>query len=1122
MYWPVGTPRIYATSSSSQASSYEVTLSHDGLIPPPIEQQHDARSERPSSFLTTDSSLSQDALPLPPTPLTPATPATPMTPGIQSVERDNHDGLQSEGLPGPGSARIPLKEPVLALRVARPGHLFAVITATSMTIWQTKPTVVLAVVVRSESSLRSYGTNVNLLLRPDSAIFVVHTSLGYLITYSLATDADSRVYKPHFLSHTNIQRRRQSHVGGPGHAAPDQILWGPGEGSGVRDISVRFRMVIKIDAGIESALALDDELVVATRKPAAVQCIRWTPDSSGSQTSAEILSRMGWLEKKVTIKEMTHDRPMNLSTWITSDGKAYAVQRLSPGQSNGDSAEAGRAADPKKLFKGYCFHAPKAAHDHAVRSVINARFSLIAVGCADGSIRVYSARDYSGNIPPSHVHELSVSSSVSGHISTLIYSPDGYCLFAGYEKGWATWSVYGKALSTSFNADNTIAMSNGEEWLSGVVDAAWIGGATELLLVGRSHEAIWLLEMARNAVTSCYSSANLFRTVLQTTTNVMVYRGYDLPDLTSISAEPFLWHTSRIPSNYLLNQWPIRCTVISPDGRYVAVAGRRGLAHYSINSGRWKTFANEAMENQFQVRGGMCWHQNMLVAAVEANRNYELRLYSREAALDINTVLHVQQMPAPVVLVTPSGEDSLLVYTYDNLLYHYIFASFSGSMKLVQVGQIAFHGIVRSPARVRGLSWMLPESQLVDGDPSQDVAVASVLFLVDGKLVLLQPSLNDEGQLKYDMRAISQNVEYYACMRDQPFLGSPSQSRASLGAGMGEDSLRNSLWIFDGGELKAWTDMGAVLKAITGENARELPPTISIPVDFYPLSTLLGKATVLGVETDLVQRRDVNFSFFRFTIRTHLFLPEILRFYLMHNKALDALRLAQNYQNLEYFAHALEILLHHVLDEEVDANPPPAPEDAILPRVLSLLSSFKQYHDIVVQCTRKTEVRSWRTLFAYLPPPQELFEESLQRGSLKTAGGYLLILHTFDELATASEQSVRLLSRAMREEDWELCKELARFLAALDETGDTLREALEMANVKTRQGSGLGIGMGMGIGDGANRLGVPQSSLNGSPASRTLGPGSRRSAGSDSDVEVQSASDAGSVTSGSRSESRND
>lgn len=163
------------------------------------------------------------------------------------------------------------------------------------------------------------------------------------------------------------------------------------------------------------------------------------------------------------------------------------------------------------------------------------------------------------------------------------------------------------------------------------------------------------------------------------------------------------------------------------------------------------------------------------------------------------------------------------------------------------------------------------------------------------------------------------------------------------------------------------------------------------------------------------------------------------------NESSAALRLAQQYQSLAYFSHGLEILLHHVLDEEVDSAP--APEAATLPRVLSLLSSFPDYLDVVVQCTRKTEARSWRTLFAYLPPAQELFEESLLRGNLKTAGGYLLVLHTFDEVASASEQSVRLLARAMREGDWELCKELARFLAALDDSGDTLRGALEMVNV---------------------------------------------------------------------------
>jgi hypothetical protein len=262
----------------------------------------------------------------------------------------------------------------------------------------------------------------------------------------------------------------------------------------------------------------------------------------------------------------------------------------------------------------------------------------------------------------------------------------------------------------------------------------------------------------------------------------------------------------------------------------------------------------------------MCWYQNILVAAVEANRSFELRLYSRESALD-GTAAYTQQMVAPVVLITSTGEDSLLVYTYDNLLYHYIFASVSGSIKLIEVGHIAFHGIVRSPARVRGLSWILPSHQLLEGDPTQDVAHASVLFLVDGKLVLLRPSAHD-GNLKYDMRVIAHNVEYYLSMRDRPYTFEPSPQRlVQAGNDAGGDGLEDSLWLFDGNELKAWPDMEPVMKAISGESSRELPAMVPVPIDFYPLSVLLPKAIVLGVEPDLIQRRDISFSFFRFTIR---------------------------------------------------------------------------------------------------------------------------------------------------------------------------------------------------------------------------------------------------------------
>lgn len=90
----------------------------------------------------------------------------------------------------------------------------------------------------------------------------------------------------------------------------------------------------------------------------------------------------------------------------------------------------------------------------------------------------------------------------------------------------------------------------------------------------------------------------------------------------------------------------------------------------------------------------------------------KLRLFSRELPLDDNSVLHVEYLPSPVVFIGPSGEDSLLVYTYDNVLYHFIINSTDSHITLVPVGQIAFNGIVRAPTRVRAISWVLPEDQM--------------------------------------------------------------------------------------------------------------------------------------------------------------------------------------------------------------------------------------------------------------------------------------------------------------------------------------------------------------------------------------------------------------------------
>lgn len=135
MYWPIGTPRIYATSSSKY-STFQFLLSNDGLKSPSTETETNPRSPPlpTSPFRHASSGAHEDGDLLPP-----PTPMTPITPAIRPVDHGDYMSRDSgESFPTSEMPSIPVKDPILALRVSRAGHLFAVITKNSITVWQTK------------------------------------------------------------------------------------------------------------------------------------------------------------------------------------------------------------------------------------------------------------------------------------------------------------------------------------------------------------------------------------------------------------------------------------------------------------------------------------------------------------------------------------------------------------------------------------------------------------------------------------------------------------------------------------------------------------------------------------------------------------------------------------------------------------------------------------------------------------------------------------------------------------------------------------------------------------------------------------------------------------------------
>jgi hypothetical protein len=107
-----------------------------------------------------------------------------------------------------------------------------------------------------------------------------------------------------------------------------------------------------------------------------------------------------------------------------------------------------------------------------------------------------------------------------------------------------------------------------------------------------------------------------------------------------------------------------------------------------------------------------------------------------------------------------------------------------------------------------------------------------------------------------------------------------------------------------------------------------------------------------------------------------------LRYQLEIGQIKEAVDFASHYQTLVFFSHALEILLHTVVESEATlelechADYSRAGDNGVLPAVVEFLDHFDAALDVVVGCARKTEPTRWRRLFSFVGNPKTLFEAS--------------------------------------------------------------------------------------------------------------------------------------------------
>ncbi|KAF9458722.1 RIC1-domain-containing protein [Collybia nuda] len=978
----------------------------------------------------------------------------------------------------PALPNIP-SEPVLGLCPGPRKSLFCLLTRNGVAVWRIRPPAVLAYLSRTPTSIIDHGENANVHWSPDGSRIVIQTSESYLVLINVEYKPNQTSYQAPLLP-THAQRN---------------FLSGPGESLPLHAISLHFEGVVRIEGSLLSVSPRRHHLLFSTKNPPAIQRIPWPTDAEGGTRRDNFHEYDTWIinegdfpwfiDGDVSITQILYSRAMGIETWITSDGRVYFVrlhENIDPGTSISGLAKAEGPQDDGEAhhrginsfrsasdsqgrlgWRGTCVHNFKTPrwvqkqrridpdeHPHerdrvyeepqrAVAIAINGKFSLIAVGTFSGGIEFTNFPSEEGITPKSQTIQIpNPYNRQTGEVCTLEWSSDGYVLAVGWKHGWGIFSVGGRCLASGLGVDDLVDEERFQDaFMYGVRDLFWAQGNFELVVLAQASPQrtgqLFVIPFAKSATTGQHSPDNTRYAFLQMDDRALVYRGADQPDMSVINPESDVWQHIKIPQSYLAMNWPIRYSSLSNDGRLIAIAGRRGLIHYSSTSGRWKVFGEEEQEQAFTVKGGLVWFHHVLIAAVEVSKSYQIRLYSRDLELTSQNALHREVIPSAVVILS-LVDNSLLVYTADNTLYHYLIVPTPETIKLHLCGSITFTGIIVAPGAVRMLSWMIPSAQ------KHDLSVATVLMVVGGQLILLRPRKSATDQeVKYDMQIFADRIEF--CWTHLRGIG----------------TLENSLWGYDGQGIRVWLNALAIESPQPSDTYIDVPgnvkESVNIPLDFYPLSVLMDKGIIIGAEHEAATRSNLTFVMFRHATSSHLFLHHILLFLLGARQIKEAVIFASHYKELVFFAHALEILLHTVVESEAalecdtESDDEKTSSDTVLPTVVQFLDHFEAALDVVVGCARKTELTRWRRLFNVVGNPKSLFETCLTSQRLKTAGSYLLVLHNLEQLDEDSDDAVRLLKSAVEGKDWQLCRELLRFLHSIDDTGAALRNALTKTRV---------------------------------------------------------------------------
>ncbi|XP_061223860.1 guanine nucleotide exchange factor subunit RIC1 isoform X3 [Neopsephotus bourkii] len=952
---------------------------------------------------------------------------------------------------------------------------FAVLSPSQLSVWYCRPSVLIVSYKELSKAASQFGHYKQAEWRPDSTMIAVSTANGYILFFEIPSTRDKYLYEP-------MYPKGSPHLKGTPHYKEEQCA---------PSLSLEMKKVLDLQASITCLQSMLEDLLVATAD-GFLHLVHWDGMTNGRKAinlctvpfsvdlqSSRAGSFLGF--EDVYIRDMEYCATLDGFAVVFNDGR---VGFITPMSSRLTAELHGVWA--QDVIDGTCV-------------AVNNKYRLMAFGCANGSVQVYTVDTTTGAMQFSHKLELTPKQypdiwNKTGPVKLIRWSPDSCVVMVTWEcGGLSLWSVFGAQLICTLGGDFAYQSDGAKKDPLKISSMTWGSEGYHLWVIdGNSsnmkperdtyNEArqfgILQFHFIKSALTVNPCMSNQEQVLLQGEDRLYLNCGdaaqAQSPRNTSHSEHkptrergPFSdgsldsqglstllghrhWHVVQIHSTYLESNWPIRFSAIDKLGQNVAVVGKFGFAHYSLLTKKWKLFGNITQEQNMMVTGGLAWWNDFIVLACYNlnDRQEELRIYLRTSNLD-NAFAHITKVQADTLLLSVF-RDMVILFRADCSICLYSIErrpeglNPTASIQVLQ--EVSMSRYIPHPFLVVSvtLTSVRTETGITLKMPQQACEAESIMLNLAGQLIMLQRDRSGP-QIRDKDNNPNQRKHLPFCA---PVVLAQSVENVWTTSRINKQKrhLLEALWLSCGGSgMKVW------LPLFPRDHRKPhsfLSRRIMLPfhINIYPLAVLFEDALVLGAVNDTVL---YDCLYTQTSAREHLevlfpfsIVERTSQIYLHH--ILRQLLVRNLGEQALLLAHSCATLPYfpHVLElmlhevlEEEATSREPIP-DPLLPTVAKFITEFPLFLQTVVHCARKTEYALWNYLFAAVGNPKDLFEECLMAQDLDTAASYLIILQNMEVPAVSRQHATLLFNTALEQGKWDLCRHMIRFLKAIG-SGET-------------------------------------------------------------------------------------